>query len=116
MARYEDLEVWKRASRLCADVYKATAKLRDYGYRDQITRAGLSISSNIAEGYERDSNKEKANFLKYAKGSTGEIRSQIYIGIDIGYIDQKQGKLWLKETREISKMLFSLIKLAKSKS
>ena len=57
--------------------------LRDFGFRDQITRAGLSVPSNIAEGYERDSNKEVANFLNYAKGSAGELRTQIYIGMKI---------------------------------
>jgi len=80
VAKFEDLAVWQRAYRLCADIYKATIHVKDFGFQDQITRAGLSIPSNIAEGYERDSPKEKANFLKFAKGSTGEIRPQIYIG------------------------------------
>ena len=75
-----------------------------------------SMPPTIAEGYERDSTKEKANFLKYAKGSTVEIRSQIYIGMDIGYIDKQLGKQWIDESRELSKMLFSLIQLARSKS
>ena len=57
--------------------------LRDFGFRDQIARAGLSVPSNIAKGYERDSNKEVANFLNYAKGSAGELRTQIYIGMEI---------------------------------
>jgi four helix bundle protein len=55
------------------------ADIKDFGFRDQITRAGLSIPSNIAEGYERNSDKELANFLNYAKGSAGELRTQIYI-------------------------------------
>ena len=80
MARFEELEVWKRAARLSADLYKALVDLKDYGFRDQITRAGLSIPSNIAEGHERNSDKEIANFLNYAKGSAGELRTQIYIG------------------------------------
>ena len=80
MARFEDLDVWKRSARLSADIYKAFARITDYGFRDQITRSGLSISSNIAEGYERCSDRELSNFLNYAKGSTGELRSQLYIG------------------------------------
>lgn len=62
---------------MSAELYKTLAELRDYGFKDQITRAGLSIPSNIAEGYERNSNKEIANFLNYAKGSAGELRTQL---------------------------------------
>jgi four helix bundle protein len=115
MAGFEELDVWKRSARMSAELYKSFASLKDYGFRDQITRSGLSIPSNIAEGYERNTNKEKANFMNYAKGSAGELRTQIYIGIDIGYIDPKQGKHWLSETEEISKMLYSLIKSIKSR-
>lgn len=110
MARFEELEVWKRAARLSADLYKAFVDLKDFGFRDQITRAGLSIPSNIAEGHERESDKEIANFLNYAKGSAGELRTQIYIGMDIGYIEREQGKCWLNEAEEISRMLRALIK------
>ena len=84
MSRFEELEVWKRAARLSANLYIELAELKDFGFWDQITRAGLSIPSNIAEGYERNSEKELANFLNYAKGSAGELRTQIYIGIEIG--------------------------------
>jgi len=62
MSRFEDLEVWKRSACLSAEIYKALAELKDFGFRDQITRSGLSVPSNIAEGYERESNKEIANF------------------------------------------------------
>ena len=61
--RFEDLEVWKRSARLSADIYKELAGLKDYGFRDQITRSGLSIPSNVAEGIERESAKECVNFL-----------------------------------------------------
>ena len=108
MSRFEDLDVWKRSARLSAEIYKALAELKDFGFRDQITRSGLSVPSNIAEGYERESNKEIANFLNYAKGSAGELRTQIYIGIDIGYIDKQTGKQWLAEAEAISKMLYAL--------
>ncbi len=90
--RFEDLEVWKRAARLSADIYKELSGLKDYGFRDQITRSGLSIPSNIAEGIQRESAKECVNFLSYAKGSCGELRTQIYIGIEIGYISEETGK------------------------
>ncbi|MDD4881944.1 MAG: four helix bundle protein, partial [Gallionellaceae bacterium] len=103
MGRFEELDVWKRSARLSADLYRAMVDIKDYGYRDQITRAGLSIPSNIAEGHERGTDKENANFLNYAKGSAGELRTQIYIGMDIGYIESEQGKHWLAEAEEISR-------------
>jgi four helix bundle protein len=109
MSRFEDLEVWKRFARLSANLYKAMADLKDFGFRDQITRSGLSIPSNIAEGHERNSDKELANFLNYAKGSAGELRTQIYIGMEIGYIKTEIGKGWIDECEEISKMLHGLI-------
>jgi len=93
---FEKLEVWKRSARLSADLYKATAELRDYGFRDQLTRSGLSVPSNIAEGMTRNSNKEKSRFLDIARSSLAEARTQIYIGIDIGYLPQTEGKAWLE--------------------
>jgi len=95
--RFENLEVSKRAARLSAELYQTLINLRDYGFKDQITRAGVSISSNIAEGFERTSQRECLTFLSYAKGSCGELRSQLYVGV-------------VKEATEISAMLSSLIK------
>ena len=102
---FESLEVWKRSARLSADIYKATATLKDYGFRDQLTRSGLSVPSNIAEGMSRESNKEKRRFLDIARASLAEARTQIYIGIDIKYINNINGKEWLKETNELSAMI-----------
>ncbi|MBF0350025.1 MAG: four helix bundle protein [SAR324 cluster bacterium] len=107
---FEDLEVWKRSARLSAEVYKHLRDLKDFGFKDQITRSGLSVPSNIAEGFERESEKDGVNFLSYAKGSCGELRTQIYIGIDIDYIDKDTGLQWIRETREISSMITGLIK------
>jgi four helix bundle protein len=111
---FEQLAVWKRAARLSSDIYRGLRDLRDWGFRDQITRAGLSIPSNIAEGYERETNKDFIKFLHYAKGSAGELRTQIYIGIEIGYIEKSTGHQWLTEATHISKMLAALIKARKS--
>lgn len=115
MARFEELEVWKRAILLSGQLYRELSGLKDFGFRDQITRAGLSIPSNIAEGYERGSSKELSNFLNYAKGSAGELRTQIYIGMDVGYIDRATGTHWLGEVDEISKMLHSLIRSVRAR-
>ena len=113
--RFEDLDVWKRSARLSADVYKYFSKNTDFGFKDQITRSSLSIPSNIAEGYERSTSKDKIRFLYYLKGSSAEPRTQIYIGIEIGYIDKEIGNTWIKETNEISKMLQGLIVAYKNK-
>jgi len=112
--KFEDLDVWKRSSRLSANIYKTLGKLKDYGFRDQICRSGLSIPSNIAEGMERDSQREFLQFLRYAKGSCGELRTQIYIGIDIGYVPKESGQAWINETRELSSMLVSLMKIIRN--
>jgi four helix bundle protein len=108
--RFEDLEVWKRASNLSADIYRELKDLRDFSFRDQITRSGLSIPSNIAEGFERESHSEAIPFQSYAKGSCGELRTQIHIGSQIGYIQAAKSQEWLKETVEISSMIKALIK------
>ncbi len=108
--RFEDMDVWKKSSRLSVLIYQHFSGLKDYGFKDQITRSSLSIPSNIAEGIERVSIKEKRNFLNYSKGSCAELRTQIYIGIEIGYIPRNEGKVWTKETEEISSMLNGLMK------
>ena len=112
--KFEELDVWKRSARLSSEIYKALNSLKDYCFKDQITRSGLSVPSNIAEGFERTSLKECLQFLSYAKGSCGELRTQIYIGMDIGYIPKESGVLWVKEVKEISSMIVGLIQTRKS--
>ncbi|WED24165.1 four helix bundle protein [Vibrio sp. JC009] len=107
---FEKLDVWKMSARLSADLYKATSELRDFGFRDQLTRAGLSVPSNIAEGMTRSSNKEKRRFLEIARSSVAEVRTQIYIGIEIKYLPLTDAKKWISDTQRISRMLTGLIK------
>ncbi|MFW2605356.1 four helix bundle protein [Aliarcobacter butzleri] len=106
----ERLEVWKRSCRLSVEVYKTFANCRDFGFKDQITRSSLSIGSNIAEGMEKESDKEKIRFIEIAKGSTAELITQVYIGIEINYIEKELGIKWTKELNEILKMLTGLKK------
>lgn len=108
--RCERLDVWKRSCRLSVEVYKYFSECRDFGFKDQITRSSLSIGSNIAEGIEKDSNKETLRFIEIARGSTAELITQIYIGIEIGYIEKKIGLSWVNEINEVSKMLIGLKK------
>jgi four helix bundle protein len=112
---YEDLDVWKRSARLSATLYQRTKTLKDWGFRDQLTRSGLSIPSNIAEGYERDSDAEIAKFLTIAKGSAGELRTQILIGMEAGYLDRAESLEWADESRQIGKILGTLIKRHRSR-
>ena len=107
---YENLDVWKRSSRLCVEVYKTLAELKDYGFKDQLTRSALSIPSNLAEGLERQSSKEQKQFISVARGSAAELKTQIYIGIEIGYIAKDKGQLWIREIKDITAMIQGLIK------
>lgn len=107
---YKNLTVWKRAARLSVNLYRGLASLRDYGFRDQLTRSGLSIASNIAEGYGRGGCKEIQQFLRYAKGSAAEVETQVYIGAEIGYITKADAKAWVSEAQEIQAMLAALSK------
>ena len=87
--KFEDLESWKKARQLTNKIYEATAEgsfTRDFGLKDQIRRASISILSNIAEGFERGGDKEFLQFLAVAKGSCGEVRAQLYIAVDQGYL------------------------------
>jgi len=114
MSSFEDLEVWKRAVALSSALYKGLKDLKDYGFKDQLTRAGLSVASNIAEGMERESAADKIRHLTIARSSGAEVRTQIYIGIDVGYIDRETGQRWLKESQEISAMLVGLSRSIRS--
>jgi four helix bundle protein len=108
--RCERLDVWKRSCRLSVEVYKAFVDCKDYSFKDQITKSSLSIASNIAEGMEKESDKEKLRFIEIARGSNAELITQIYIGIEIDYIPKEKGLVWIKELNEISRMLIGLKK------
>jgi four helix bundle protein len=109
VAGFEDLDVWKRASRLCVEVCRALAACKDRGLKDQISRAALSIPSNIAEGAERGSDREFARFLRIAKGSAGELRTQLYIAGELGYFSPDDRRKLVDESTQISRMLQGLI-------
>jgi four helix bundle protein len=111
--RFEDLEGWKIARELTQMVYKISSVgefARDFGLRDQIRRASVSILSNIAEGFERGGDKEFLQFLAMTKGSCGEVRSQLYIALDQSYIDAEQFKEVSDKAVEVSQIISGLIK------
>ncbi len=90
---FEDLQVWKDARAFVKSIYELTSQEKfnkDFGLKDQIQRAAVSIMNNISEGFERDNNKEFLNFLGYAKGSAGEVRSMLYVVLDLNYISKEK--------------------------
>jgi four helix bundle protein len=87
--RFEDVESWKESRLLVRDVYKRLTLCKDLGFKNQMQRAAISIMSNIAEGFDRGSNKEFVQFLVIARGSVSEVKSQAYAGLDIGYLDEE---------------------------
>jgi len=115
VGKFEDLEVWKEGMRLTIKIYRALNNCRDYGLRDQMQRAAVSIPSNIAEGYERNTNKDFVHFLYIAKGSCSELRTQIYLAIEIGVFDKAIGDELLESTKKISAMLHNFIKVRKER-
>lgn len=109
---FEELEIWKLARELTNQVYAMSGQggfAKDYGLRDQVRRAAVSIMSNIAEGFERGGNQEFIQFLSIAKGSCGEVRCQMYIALDQHYIDQQTGELLIGSFRKLSVMINNFI-------
>ena len=114
---FEEINAWQNARVLVKDVYAMTISgdfCRDFGLRDQIQRAAVSICSNIAEGFERRGNKEFINFLWIAKGSAAEVCSQLYTAKDLGYITGEQFKAVYDSAKQIGGMLFNLITVLSS--
>jgi len=107
---FESLDVWKRACRLAKAVYQELKDCRDFGLKDQMTRAALSIASNIAEGYERGTNKDFIRFLKIAQGSAAELRTQAYIANSVELIGRDATRHIVEECKGIGAMLQALAK------
>ncbi len=108
---FEDIESWKKARRLTNEIYRTTGKFaRDFGLKDQIRRASISILSNIAEGFERGGDKEFLQFLAMAKGSCGEVRAQLYVAVDQGYVAQEIFEGLSKNTIEIGQLISGFMK------
>ena len=114
---FEEINAWQNARVLVRDVYAVTRSGdfgKDYGLKDQIQRAAISICSNIAEGFERRGNKEFINFLWIAKGSAAEVCSQLHNARDLGYISDEQFKSIYDSVKQIGGMLFNLITVLSS--
>lgn len=109
--RFEDLIAWQKARQLTVEIYRITAHgefVKDFGLRDQIRRAAVSVMSNIAEGFDRGSRSEFHQFLVIAKASCAEVRSQLYVALDVGYIAQEAFGNLTRSTDELSRILGGL--------
>lgn len=111
---FEDLEVWRRGVDLAAQVYNVTREWRDWGLRDQLQRSAVSIPSNIAEGYDRRSNKEFVQFLKYSRGSAAELRTQLIVAVRAGAIEAAKAAPLIEETRILSAQLHCFAEVRKA--
>ena len=107
---FEKLEVWKRACRLAVDVCRTLARSKQYVLKDQMQRAAISIPSNIAEGSERDSKLDYIRFLRIAKGSAAELRTQCYIAAKLEILKKTDADHFVSECKEIASMLQGLIR------
>jgi len=116
ITRFEDLECWKEAASLAIEIYRISSRGelgRDFGFRDQLRRAVVSIASNIAEGKERETIPEFIRFLYIAKGSGGELKTQLYIAKEIGYLDEQIYVELNRKLEKINGMVGNLIKSLK---
>jgi four helix bundle protein len=115
--RFEELEVWQLSRTLVKEIYKVTNEgqfKKDFALRDQIRRAGLSVMSNIAEGFERKTKNELIQFLFISKGSSGEVRSQLYVSFDLKYLTDKQFSALFELAEKVSRSISGFIKYLNS--
>ncbi|TSC94315.1 MAG: 30S ribosomal protein S23 [Candidatus Berkelbacteria bacterium Athens1014_28] len=111
--RFEDIICWQKSRVLVNDCFLTFKYLKDYSFKDQLLRCAVSIMNNIAEGYERQTNKEFKNFLYIAKGSAGELRSMLYLAKDLDYISGEKFKQLSEKSLEIAKILSGFIQKLK---
>ena len=119
ITRFEEIQAWQTARALTRRIYEISnqgAFARDFGLRDQIRRAAVSTMSNIAEGFESDSQMQFVKFLGYAKASAGEVRAQLYVALDVGYLDQSQFEQLFDLAEKCSRQLSRFVDYIKSNS
>lgn len=114
--KFEDLVCWQKARLLTKEIYRALKICKDYGFRDQIQRAAVSVLSNIAEGFERGTRMEFVNYLYIAKGSAGEVRAQLYVALDAEYLNIETFKYLNGLALDCSRLIQSFADKVKSGS
>jgi four helix bundle protein len=112
---FEDLLIWQEGMKLCDEIYAVLRKCKDYSLRDQMQRSAVSIPSNIAEGFELSTNRAFIRHLYISKGSAGELRTQLYIAIRQGYINEQKGALLVDMTKKLGGMMSNFISARKGR-
>lgn len=112
--QFEDLLCWKKSRLLVKSAYGALGPCKDYGFKDQIQRASVSVLSNIAEGFESGTKQGFVNYLYIAKASAGEVRAQLYVALDVGYINTETFQDLKGRAEECSKLISSFAKRLKA--
>lgn len=118
-SKFEEIQAWQKAKDITLAVYQITSNTefsKDYGLKDQIRRASVSIMANIAEGHGRKTNNEFANFLNISRGSVAEVQSHLYVAVGLNYISQNEFDELYNALAEISRMLLSLAQYLRSTS
>ena len=110
VTKFEELIAWQKAQKLAVDVYHYFGTSKDFGFRAQITRAVVSISNNIAEGFERNSDKEFIRFLEIARSSCSEVKSMIYLASRLKFIEGEIREKLMAKAEEVSKIIYGLLK------
>ena len=111
--KFEEIIAWQKAQDLAVRIYKEFINCKDYAFKDQVTKAAVSISNNIAEGFDRGSNAEFSRFLYYSLGSNSEVRSMLYLGEKLEFLSNEVVIELHELSNEISRMLYGLIKSMK---
>lgn len=111
--KFEDIIVWQKSQDFSVEIYKVFGRHRDFSFRDQITRASVSISNNIAEGFSRSSNGEFKRFLYFSIASNSEVRSMLYLSIRLKFLEKSEAYRLINISNEIGKMIAGLIKSLK---
>lgn len=113
MRQFENLIAWQKAQDLAVSVYENFALKHDYSFQDQIRRAAVSVSNNIAEGCDRHSDVEFIRFLNIARSSNSEVRSMLYLAVRLQYIDEEKQQQLIEQNHEVSRLILGLIKSLK---
>lgn len=108
--KFEDIVAWQKAQDLAVEIYSEFGESRDFGFRDQICRSAVSISNNIAEGFDRGTNREFNQFLNYSRGSSSECKSMLYLAERLNYIPKDKAIELRKASSEVSKIINGLKK------
>lgn len=111
--KFEELLVWQKSQDFAVSIYRTFSNLKDYSFKDQISRASVSISNNIAEGFDRKTNPDFIRFLYIATSSNSEVRSMLYLSVRLNYLSSDKSSDLIEKPNEISRMLHGLIQSMK---